>query len=203
MRNTPYVGMQGIFVVRAPFVLDLGDVWTVNAVRSFNDIYKSGNDVYVKYYEPYGLAAGVFEADVVEQANIVTFVNEDGAFVYVPDTYINELPSRDTVDYASMVLAIGLGGLPVSTDLTFLIDEVTQITASFLGLVADVEVCVVSEPGKISAADHAVNIANRSGLLDTSTTIYAQKIQLEEMLVLKNQEIAALKRYISDNITPP
>ena len=200
MKNTPYVGLKGVFGVNTPYVLDATKTWTVIAVRSFDDVYKQGEDVYTSYYEPFSISNGVFNSDKAEQANIVTFKSNEGVHVYIPDTFITTMPTADTVDYTHRVVMVDLGSLPNTVDLEYLETEMANVASGFLGVEANCEVCVVSEPGVITAEEHATILAARQALVNDSETIYMKLNRTKDELAKANAEIAALKAYIEANM---
>ena len=52
MKNTPPLRARGRYVLRNPWVANPGKLYTNMAIRTFEDVYELGTDVYETYYVP-------------------------------------------------------------------------------------------------------------------------------------------------------
>lgn len=203
-RITPPLYARGLYDVAAPWALTPATVYVCAAIRSFNDLYEQGIDVYEEFYVPMGFAdeaatLAAFEADQEAKAAIITLRAEDNSeYIYIPDTYINAYPGQDDVKYSHMVLSASLGPLPDYLDLTVAKDAVETKMLEILGVTAVVKEHRAASKDSISPSNHATLETTRQNNLSLQETDFARA----ERLVLENaelqQQVDSLRQILED-----
>lgn len=142
IKLTPAIYSNGKFTVRMPRQIDAEAIYTCIAIRSFDDIYQKGEDVYETYYVPYGVIDGVmvdgrafdFETERAGSPNIITLQNKLGALYYIPDTFITSFPNQTDILYTQRILSINLGPLPATLDITNITADIEDLVKNRLGI---------------------------------------------------------------------
>lgn len=197
-RVTPSLGLTGRFTVKPPFVLEPAMIYEVIAVRKFEDLQVLGQDVFEDYYVPVGLQRTDFTADSREGACLVTFVDTNDRYVYIPDTYITSMPSSDNIPYQHLVVSISLGPFPEYVDLTHLLATLKATAEGILGVVATPLVHVAPTRNIISSSVHeGLEVARTNKITDQSTE-RQRRIEAERKLALALAEITALQQALID-----
>lgn len=207
MKLTPELYAKGFFEFSLPWVAKQGITYECLAIRSFEDIYKLGIDVYTKYYVPVGLKNGqpmgatVFDFDKESKLypNIVTLKGADGSMLYIPDTFITKIPDKSLVPYSEVVFAISLGLLPDEEDLSGLQSEVAELIAARANIEATVNICRVSTLVNPTVEEHRLLEALRLGTppqVRPNTMILLE--QAQEQLKDRDLKIALLTKLIKE-----
>lgn len=205
-RNTPTMNTSGMFTLVTPFAAASDLVYKVIAIRSFDDIYKLGVDVYSKYYKPMGLiddGTGTgfnFASEVAQNANIITLMSEDGKIVYVPDTYIASYPKLDTIPYQQVVLSLSLGPLPTTLDVQPLLNEVKDLVSARYGIQNPIaSIHAVTDSIAVTPSQHATITQVRLGNIQTVETPYTEMIKMQAQIIELKQTITALTQICTSN----
>ena len=196
------LGVSGNFTVKRPWVIDSNAVLKVIGVRSFDDIYKKGEDVYETYYVPYGAINNTnidnrpfsFDEETKRFPNIVTLMTAQGGVYYVPDTFITSYPTAGAIAYSHRVLSVSLGPLPDYLDTTSIRNTIADAVVKELGIVRDRIVVQDSRAALLtnpSLEDHQAMEAARIG------SIQFEKSKDEQIIELQN-EVTKLKRTIQN-----
>lgn len=141
-KMTPQQRARGRYVLKAPFSANPNVIYTCIAIRSFEDIYDAGYDVYKTYYEPYGVIEGSiiggspfsFAAETSLLPNIISLLGADGSTIHVPDTFIQSFPNVSEVRYSRIVLSAELPPLPDTSDLTAVKTMVANLISATYGV---------------------------------------------------------------------
>lgn len=171
MKRTPELYAKGFFTFKLPWVAKDGVVYECLAIRSFEDIYKLGVDVYNRYY----LAAGIIEGQLLDtgnfnfeeesksRPNIITLKGSDGTMLYIPDTFIESIPDKGIVPYSEIVLAVSLGLIPDNENLSSLKADVEALVAARTNISPTVHICKVSTVSNPTEEEHELLQALRMG----------------------------------------
>lgn len=200
MKLTPPLNTVGRYVLSTPWVANPGVLYTCAAIRSFDDIYKLGIDVYTTYYKPMGVEDGVivlgsafsFQTEKAQLPNIITLLGNDNTVIYVPDTFIAKYPDLSEVKYSHMVLSVSLGALPDYLDLTDLKNNIANAVANVTGVTATVKEHRVPSVNNPTSAQHEALEASRVALITVLDTTQAKLLKSQSDLQLANQKIQAL-----------
>lgn len=172
---TPEIGLTGYYTVKAPFKLDLNDVYRCESIRSLKELNDHFNFPYLEYYLLAGATMAQYEADKAAGAAMVALLSSGGSYTWVPNTYITSIPGQSPLDYERKCLMLDLGPLPKSYDLEFVKDEIYDILLTRVGIDEErakiVEAVVPSKTG-ISQEEHVqleksriANIKNHTSML--------------------------------------
>lgn len=197
---TPSLYAKGKYVLTSPFVADPNKTYVCMAIRSFEDIYEQGEDVFTKYYVPIGLDAVAFENDRAIKANIITLMSETAPVIYVPDTYIESYPNMSNILYSHMVLSVSLGALPDTINLDMLKQQIQNVVSEVTG----VDNSVVTEhkipsTNFVTPEQHVINEAARQAAITLRVSDYAKYREALVTIQSQNQRIAALEQVIIEN----
>jgi len=155
-RLTPPLNATGRFTVSTPFDTVVFETVAYQAValRRFDDIVELGEDVYTKYYKPFGLSENVFRQDSRANVVIVSLMNPSGEITYVPDSYILRYPNQGDVKYNHVVLSVSLGILPDFLDLSFIKQQLASVASDTIGVVGAVKEHVAGTVGTVTPEQH-------------------------------------------------
>lgn len=203
---TPPLHVQGRFVTKSPWELPNTLVYECIAIRSFEDIYKLGIDVYDTYYVPMGLVNSptfVFSDEKVARANIITLKGSDGSIVYIPDTYILSFPNAGTVKYHHVVLSASLGALPEYLDMSALQREIENLIGGKTGVTASVKEMVAPTTDQPTKENHEILEASRIGSITSFENDYTRLKKEEAKSALLQAKVNALTTVLrANNILP-
>ena len=203
---TPPLHVQGRFVTKSPWELPNTLVYECIAIRSFEDIYKLGIDVYDTYYVPMGLVNSptfVFSDEKVVRANIITLKGSDGSIVYIPDTYILSFPNAGTVKYHHVILSASLGALPEYLDMTALQREIENLISGKTGVSASVKEMVAPTTDQPTKENHEILEASRIGSIRSFENDYTRLKKEEAKSALLQAKVNALTTILrANNILP-
>lgn len=165
----PGIGAKGLYTLQAPFAAKLltNTAYSCEAVRKLEDIVAAGEDPQALYYTPNALDATKYKADLAAGVCIVSLQAGNGSWVYVPSSFIEQMPNQGGVPYTSLVVAVSLGPVANSTDLSYLKTKLATVVTENIGVAApEVHVVAVSAVTNISQTEHqtieAARLANKS-----------------------------------------
>lgn len=199
MRMTPPIATRGIYQLRQPWEVPASKVYSCKAVRQFKDIYEKGEDVYSRYYQPYGISRTDFNKDEDANAAIITLISDDFEVVYVPDTYIVSYPNMGVVNYQRVVLSVDFGLLPDFLDLEYIRQQTATVGSKIIGKEPDVNEAVAPTSGAVTPEQHQVLEASRLANIEFQTTDYAkyvQQLRINEDLI---ERLRTLEQIVIDN----
>jgi hypothetical protein len=216
----PNIGAAGLWTLTAPFaaLLAANTSYTCVAVRLLSDIVANGGDPFSLYYAPNQLTAAQYQSDVAAGASIVSLQASGGQWIYLPNTYITQMPNQNNVAYTSIVLGVQLGPLPDSLDLTYVKTQVAHAVQDAIGVSnPSVKSLAVSAQSMISPTEHASLTSARNALIGKIGTPTSQLIALQAKYTSLQQQYSALTTWIqqlinagtipgggsSDGTTPP
>lgn len=207
MKQTPPLRARGRYVLRAPWVANPAKLYTTLAIRTFEDVYELGFDVYDTYYVPMGLINGEvvggspfsFSVEREQQPNIITLESDDGDIIYVPDTYISSFPNMGEVKYSHAILSISLGPLPDTNDLSFVKGALADLVAQSYGVVPTVKEHRAPSISNPTASEHQALEAARTGGITLLETDHAKVVRLQGEKALLNAKIATLTAILQAN----
>lgn len=206
-KRTPPLSTTGRYVLRTPWSTNPAMLYTCLAIRSFDDIYKLGYDVYSTYYEPMGLTDGAvvggvpfqFSNERTAKANIITLRAADGTFLYVPDTYVASYPDMGEHKYSHMVLSVSLSALPDYLDLAAVKDAVSGIVSQMFGLVPIVKEHRTPSTTNPTAAQHEAMEAARTAAITLLETDHARALRYQGLNNVLQDKINTLTAILSAN----
>lgn len=207
-KYTPDMYVVGKWSVRAPWTISSTTTYTCIAIRSFDDLYGKGEDVYNTYYVPYGCTDGVtvdgmpfkFETERLRLPNIVTLQDANGSLYYVPDTFITSYPDETEVPYSQRVISVALGPLPDTLDITNIISEISDIVKSRLGIESPVvQENVASVTSNPSYEEYLTMERVRKSAITANTSVREQLVAANTELAKLRQQIDAYEAILTEN----
>ncbi|WP_233874961.1 DUF7194 family protein [Paraburkholderia adhaesiva] len=199
----PNIGASGLWSLVAPFdqLISPNVAYSCVAVRLLSDIIAAGGDPFSLYYQPQGLTQNEYQNDVATGTAIVSLQATGGNWVYVPNTYISQMPNANNIPYRGIVLGVNLGALPDSLDLTYVKSQVSAAVQDAIGVVPTaVTSLAVTSKTLISPQEDAAITASRQALIGRNGTPTAQLIAARAQIATLQQQIAALSQYIQSLI---
>lgn len=192
---TPPLLLRGLWTLRTPFTVTANTIYTVEAVRTYDDMLKLNVDILARVYTPVGLDKTAYDSDVLANAKIVSLTAPGQATVYVPSTYIETMPDDTAINYDYVVLSISLGAVPTSLvdQMQQTMDEVKATVSDLIGVVPNVNVSIAPSAGTVTAEQHRVNEENRINTIKRRSTEHAELLAALEdnerlRLIIKDYE---------------
>ena len=139
-RITPSIGTYGTFTFKSPWIVSPGEKYTISAIKTLDELVRSGIDPKAVIYEPVGLTDGAsgFSWDEEFEANpsILTLTGTNGNTIIIPDTYIDGYPSQSTAEYSRFFASIDLGSFLANADLSQLATDLADLATTYSGRTA-------------------------------------------------------------------
>ncbi len=204
--KTPSLNAQGVYTLSAPYntLVQANVLYTCKAIRAFADLVDLGVDILASYYTPVGLTQTALDADKAAGANIITLMSANAPTIHVPDTYIAAFPAMDNVAYSTIVMALSLGPLPDTLDLTFAKTQLADAASSVIGVTPTVTVFSLPSTGVMTTAQSATAETARQAAITNRTTDYAKLLALQTQYTALQQQYAVLQALcISKNVVTP
>lgn len=201
------VGMEGRFTLKAPWTIDANKFYEVIAIREFVDIYRGGEDVYKKIYEPRGLTDGIivgtetfnFQAEFDKKPLVVTLKATTGELIYVPTTYILGFPDSSEVPYKQVLLSVNLGALPDYVDVDILIATYNDLALNALGVNATTYLAVHPVVSNPTIDQHTTMENGRQANISVNSSSTATIDLLNQQMDALRQQIQTMTAILLDN----
>lgn len=200
----PEIDATGTWRLESPFSIDESVVYRCEAINGFQALEAQGIDVFQRYYYPVGLDESTFQADKLNNVDIVTLMAEGEDTIFVPTTYILEAPGADVVDYRQFFLSIKLGLLPASTSMGNLQQVIADAVKTQLGVTPDIRTVVHPVTQSVTLAEHDQIEAVRRATIEIVPSYQARfeaqieiNTRLRERIVMYENEILRLKDLLS------
>lgn len=199
MAITPPLSMRGLFKVKSPFVVKADVLYTVDATRTFDDPQLADIDVMALVYTPVGLDKTAHDADVEAGASIVTLTSLSDPPIYIPSTYITQLPDDTAIRYSHIVLSVSLGALPANVvdQLQQTKDVISAAVSDMIGVTPKVNVAVAPSTGSVSYEQYRASEAARKSAIRNRDTEHADNLRLSA----ENAKLREVIKYYEDLLT--
>ncbi len=201
-RNTPPLHAKGVYSLLAPWTTVSDAIYECIAIRDFADFQDRGESVLQRFYTANGLGQTEYEADLAQDAHIITLVSETSPTIFVPDTYIENFPDVTGVEYKRIVLSLLLGPLPDDVDLTFFKTALAGLASDITGVEAVVNEHVAPYAGVVSADQHATLEAARQAAITNRTTDRATVLAQQTLITAQAARIQALQELVQQLQNP-
>lgn len=199
---TPPLHIKGRFTTKSPWELPPTVIYECIAIRTFEDVYKQGIDVYDTYYKPMGLITGSqfnFAEQVDKGANIITLKGSDNSIVYIPDTYILSFPQEGLVRYQHVVIGTSLGALPDFLDLSALKLEIENLVSATVGSDTTAYITSVPSVDQPTQEQHEILEAGRVGSITRYENHYTRLKKEEAKNLILQEKINTLITVLKAN----
>lgn len=176
----PPLLLAGLWTLKEPFKVTPNTKYTVEAVRTFDEMLRLNVDIVERVYTPVGLDKSAYESDVLALAKIVSLTAPGQTTVYVPSTYIERMPDDTAVSYDFVVLSIPLGAVPTTLidQMQQTMDEVKSTISDLIGITPEVNVSIAPSAGTVTVEQHRINEENRLNTIKRRTTEHAENLLL-------------------------
>ena len=194
----PVVGSSGFYELAAPFDALVVDAieYTCKAVRRISDYVAAAEDVKALVYTAYSLPADVYDADLAEDAYIVSLQSATGHWLYVPYRYIVSYPSPNGIQYRSIMLGISLPPMPISQSLDALEADIKAMVESRLGVKIGINRVATSKTILVPLDTHTTKQVQRTVAKLGDSSLYATQARLERENAVLRAKVDALEEYI-------
>lgn len=198
----PSIGAKGTYSLRSPYdVLIKDSTYTCVAIRRLSNFVGTAKDPKRLYYDPYQPDDVAWEQDSNDpEVCIVSLRSDSGHVLEIPSTFILSYPNLNGVPYTVKVLAINLGAIPDSLDLSNLYTEIKNLVRDTVGIESEVKSVAISDTKLKSKEDHDALESARVDLIVSSQTERARRLELERQNQALRDNILALETYIKDNL---
>lgn len=197
----PAVGTKGRFVLESPFAAAMqpNTLYTLEAVRRFEDIESFGQNIYEQFYKPFQLSEASLSSDRSNGAMIVTLMTSDAPPLYVPTSYIKSYPDLSYRPYNQYIAVLSLGPLADDTLFDSMIQGLKNTTSEFIGVEPEVNIAFMPLSDIITPEQHENLEATRQAAISNRTTDYARLFEVLSQNALLQQRIAILEKIVKDN----
>lgn len=200
---TPMMYARGIYELKKPWSVVSSKIYTCIAIRSFEDIYKQGEDVYKIYYENYiregeslnGITF-VFAEEAALLPNICTLRGEDNELIYVPDTYILSFPNTTMVPYSNVVLGLNLGPLPDELDLINITAMLKDNVIRYFGVTPDLNTMRLPMSSNPTPEEHEQLVIVRQGAINNNSSIEQRLESALKLIDVQREYITQLEQNV-------
>lgn len=188
----PPIHSQGIFSLSAPFDAYLSQTEPVKVVAVRSLIELKDDDPLKNIYESVGLTKVDMLSDVDNEVPIVTFLRQNGDYVYVPASHISEAPPVVGKIYQERLLVATLGLLPEYYDFDLLKNDLAAFIKDRLGVEPSVDVVKNSAPMVVDNMMDSQLTAQRDNNKIVRKSYCTRYVEAEETitkLTLRLQEV--------------
>lgn len=196
----PELYAEGTFKLKLPWSVQPNKTYRVIAIRTYEDVYKAGSDVYKSIYVVNGCSDGTlidgqpfsFETERAKKPEIITLMDvATSTIILVPTTFILGTPDQNVVKYQHVCLAISLGAIPAKLDLTALKADIVTMVRSRVGISSEVTEVVLPSNAN-PTPDEAV------GFEAARTAAITNPGNFESELALARNQITTLQTRLTE-----
>lgn len=176
----PGLYVEGSFTAKPPFTLVVNPevCYTVEALRTVDEIRGANVNVYSMMFEPVGILEEEAEAILEEldrTAGVVIVLTSTGnKDVYLPSSYLLAFPSVDGTKYEHMAMIVDLGAVPpqLRNVLAETQQEIQDLVLSRVGVDNNVHIGVVPTTAYVEAGQtRSFENARKNKIIDAKTNI--------------------------------
>lgn len=191
-RNTPALGLSGIWTLVSPWNADPGLIYKCTATRYFTEMVGEGIDIFKKYYAPKGLTEQDYKSDLNAGAVMCILYSTSGSVITVPDTFIQGYPGIGMSNWGEIILSASLGPIRLDLNLDFAKEQVANVLSDTIGMSPIVHVDMLNTVTAISPDEAAAIEAARVSAIKNRTSTYAKNLALQQENADLRRQIAAL-----------
>lgn len=204
----PELYAEGTFKLKLPWSVAPNKTYRVIAIRTFEDIYKAGMDVYKSVYVVNNCSDGVlvdgaafsFEAERNRKPEIITLFDvQTSSIILVPTTFILSTPDQNIVKYEHVCLTISLGAIPEKLDLTALKADVSELVKGRVGINSEVAEVILPSASNPTPDESIGFEAARTAMITNPGTFESELIQARNQIQLLQTRLTEYERVIRNN----
>lgn len=193
----PPINTYGVFTVLSPYTIDTID-YRCAAIQLISALVDTGVDVFTQYYVPVGLTDTSYQQDLRNNVSIITLLSEDGPTVYIPSSYISNIPVTISVPYGHLIVSMDLGELPDELALGNLLNYLTEIVTNDVGIVPKTRLHKISSKIRYSQSQHDILENTRKLNVTGHVSFYNGKVSADSELALAKAHIIDLEQIIKN-----
>lgn len=197
----PAVGTKGRFILKTPFdaAMQPNTLYTLTAVRKFDEIETFGQNIFEQFYKPFQLTEADLNRDRSSGAMIITLMTLNAPPLYVPTSYVHSFPDLNYRPYNQYIVVLSLGPMADDTLFDSVIQGIKNTTSEFLGVDPEVHIAFTPLSDVITPEQHANLEATRQAAITNRTTDYARLYESNARNALLQQRIDILEKIVKDN----
>lgn len=135
---TPKIGTKGTFVLKSPWVVNPGEIYTVSEIKTLDQLSRTGvdpkNSIYGKMQLIDGSNGFSWADEVAQEPKIIILTGTRGNKIVVPDTYIANYPDISPVEYQRYFVSIDLGSYPIGENFDEIAGDLANYASGRTGL---------------------------------------------------------------------
>lgn len=196
------MGMSGFYSLAAPYdkLISPSAKYRCEAVKSLAAAIAEGQDPLKNVYKANGDTEDKFNQDLSANVSLVTISSDSGQLIIFPASAMLMVPLADGVVYRNTVLAIPLGAIAESDDLTTLQSDVRHMVLNEFGINAATYVTAIGSDVVVSRAQHVAILAARQAKITDGDSLIAKNNNLTNQLNAALNKIQELEAYISSTL---
>jgi hypothetical protein len=196
----PTIGSSGTFTFAAPFntLVNNGERYTCQAIRSINDYIANNEDILTDVYLANNLSETDYQTDASNNIAIVSFQSDKAHWMYVPERFILSFPLTNGVSYRSSSIVIGLPSFPENRDFSNITTDLSNLIHDRLGVTPVVSKIYTSKPVMVTPERHDEITVSRNLEMSYNLTDYGKVKQLSDLVDRLSKEKKALEDYIKN-----
>ncbi len=197
----PAIGSVGSYVLASPYntLIDPNINYTCMAIRTIGELLADNKDPYAMAYQPANISQSIYQENIQQNLPIISLVSDGGSWVYVPATYILEIPLVNGINYKSMGINLLLGLISDDYDLTNLINQLEQTVISITGITPTINPVQLSNSLQVTQSQASQIESARQALITNNSSVYGLYMQALNNLQVATTQIQALENYIMQN----
>lgn len=199
----PTIGTKGNFTFAAPYdtITNPDQIYEVMSVRALAELQASNEDPLNNIYLAAGDTEATYISDMSNNEPIVVFSTEGGSYIYIPANKVVSDTKLSGVPYVEKTLIVNLGYLPVDTDLSVAMANVTDHIYSTLGVTPVVEAMDTSGTTMVSEVKDTTLRTTRSNNATVNKSYLTQYNELLALYDAQKQFIANIESvYITNGV---
>lgn len=188
------IGTKGKFGFTTPFNVNNSDViLEVVSISDITELELNSLKPFELIYKPVGLTLSDMYTDIGNKVKIIV-MRSNGKYLYVPDKYFDSTTVQSYGKiYTSRTIIMKLCALPKDEDLNVLIQDLTAIVSTRLGVIPNIEEVITSADTIISEDEHDSFEVDRKTIKGNKGSLSKQVFVLEKTLLEKNELIDIMK----------
>lgn len=197
----PAVGTRGRYVLKPPFdaAMTPNTLYTMTAVRKFDEIDTFGTNIYTQFYLPYSIPETQVNTDRAAGAMIITLMTDNSPPLYVPTTYVQSYPDLNFKPYNQYMAVLSFGPMAEDTLFEPTIQALKNTTSEFLGVEPEIHIAFMPLTDVITPEQHEAREATRQAAITNRSTDYARLYESQAQVALLQQRITILEKIVKDN----
>lgn len=216
---TPQVGASGVFLLKVPYknVIPGTDEdaptdqrkYSCIAVRRFEDITGRNSNIKESYYDSVFSDQGSsfskeeFDLQVAADVAIITLQDDTGNFYYVPDSYIDSVPTLLGRPYSNSYIAVKLLSHNLQLDLNPLAEEIRDLVRDRVGLEGTAYTIASRDVVYLDDSEHDAIEATRLSRIENNQSSSRQLDGLNNTIVRQREIIDQLQQELVDLRSDP